>query len=62
MNTTKQDWLINYLINNGFSVKNTLELQEKINGMTASQIIDAMEIAKTIRENLDSTPLGRELT
>lgn len=62
MNTAKQDWLINYLINNGFSVKNTLELQEKINGMTASQIIDAMETAKTIRENLDSTPLGRELT
>lgn len=62
MNTAKQDWLVNYLINNGFSVKNTLELQEKINGMTASQIIDAMETAKTIRENLDSTPLGRELT
>lgn len=62
MNTTKQDWLVNYLINNGFSVKNTLELQEKINGMTATQIIEAMETAKTIRENLDSTPLGRELT
>lgn len=62
MNTAKQDWLVNYLINNGFCVKNTLELQERINGMTASQIIDAMETAKTIRENLDSTPLGRELT
>lgn len=62
MNTTKQEWLVGYLVNHGFVVKNTLELQQKIAGMTAQDIIKAMEIAKNIQEELNSTPLGRELT
>lgn len=61
MNTTKQEWLINYLLTHGFLVKNTKELQEKINGMTANDILAAMEVAKSIQDELNSTPLGREL-
>jgi hypothetical protein len=61
MNTIKQEWLVNYLLNNGFLVKNTTELQEKISGMTADDIIKAMETAKIMLDGLNSTPLGREL-
>ena len=61
MQTSKQEWLINYLISFGFIVLNTEELQNRISGMTANQIIEAMEAAKTIRENLENSPLGKEL-
>lgn len=61
MNTKKQDWLTDYLINHNFSVPNTEELQERISGMTAQQIIEAMESAKQIQDRLSSTSLGKEL-
>lgn len=61
MVTSQQEWLIKYLLSNGFVVKNTPELQQKISGMTAEQIIKAMETAKSVQDELNSTPLGREL-
>lgn len=61
MELTKQEWLVNYLITHGFLVKNTLELQSRISGMTANQIIEAMEKARNLREELNSSPLGKEL-
>jgi hypothetical protein len=61
MENVKQEWLVNYLLNHGFVVKNTTELQEKISGMTAHDIIKAMETAKSMQDKLKSTPLGREL-
>lgn len=61
METPQQEWLVNYLLTNGFLVKNTIELQTKISGMTANQIIEAMEKAKSLREGLEASPLGREL-
>lgn len=61
MDTSQQEWLINYLLTNGFLVKNTDELQSKISGMTANQIIQAMEMAKSLREGLEASPLGKEL-
>lgn len=61
MNKTKQEWLINYLLMHGFLVRNTKELQDQISGMTANDIISAMETAKSIQDKLNSTPLGREL-
>lgn len=61
MNKIKQDWLVNYLLTNSFFVTNTKELQEKINGMTADDILTAMETARSIQDELNSTPLGREL-
>jgi hypothetical protein len=61
MENVKQEWLVNYLLNHGFVVKNTTELQEKISGMTAQDIVKAMETAKAMQDELNSTPLGREL-
>lgn len=61
MNTKKQEWLTDYLVNHNFSVVNTEELQENISGMTAEQIIQAMESARKIQESLSSTLLGKEL-
>lgn len=61
MENVKQEWLVNYLLNHGFVVKNTTELQEKISGMTAQDIVKAMETAKSMQDELNSTPLGREL-
>lgn len=61
MNTKKQEWLTDYLVNHNFSVVNTDELQEQISGMTAEQIIQAMESARKIQDMLSSTSLGKEL-
>jgi hypothetical protein len=61
METKQQEWLINYLVNHNFTVDNANELQKKISGMTASQIIEAMKIARDLQEKLGSTALGREL-
>jgi hypothetical protein len=61
MENTKQEWLVRYLVDGGFNVTNPTELQKKISGMTADQIIKAMERARVLQEQLNSTPLGREL-
>lgn len=60
METTKEQWLINYILTNGF-LFNSTDLEKHISGMTASQIIQAMDIAKTLQTDLTSTPLGKEL-
>jgi hypothetical protein len=62
MDSFKQKWLVDFLVNNGFVVKNSNELQEKISGMTADDIIQAMSKAKDIQDNLRATSLGRELS
>lgn len=59
--TAKQDWLVNYVINNGFLVSNSKELERYISGMTANDIIEALEKALAIRQKLSETSLGREL-
>lgn len=61
MNTSQQDWLVSYLLTHGFMVMNTEELQTRISGMTALQIIEAMERAKNIKDQLQLSPLGKEL-
>jgi hypothetical protein len=57
----QQEWLTNYIISNNFNIVDSDELQNKISGMTSSQIIQAMEIAKKILDSLGSTSVGREL-
>lgn len=57
----KQTILINYLLKYNFNVPSPIDLQKTISGMTAEQIIQAMEIAKDIQSKLMSTSLGREL-
>jgi hypothetical protein len=61
MEQTKQEFLINYLIKNNFSTTSCKDLEKAISGMTAGQIIKAMEIAKSIQDNLNATSLGKEL-
>lgn len=61
MDNTKQEWLTKYLLNHGFSVSLDVELESRISGMTAEQIILAMETAKKLRDSLNATSLGREL-
>lgn len=61
MDKTKQEWLTKYLLNCGFTVSADVDLQSQISGMTAQQIIVAMETAKKLMDNLNATSLGREL-
>jgi len=61
METEQQKWLVNYLINNNFQIEDHGELLSHITGMTAGQIIDAMEKAKQLQTELNSTGLGKEL-
>lgn len=62
MKIQKEITLTDYLLKCNFSVKDTLELQKMIAGMTADQIIGAMESAKKIQDQLNSTSLGKELS
>jgi hypothetical protein len=62
MTQTKEEFLIDYLIKNNFSATSSKDLEKAISGMTAQQIIKAMEIAKNIQTNLNATSLGKELT
>jgi response regulator of citrate/malate metabolism len=62
MTQTKEEFLIDYLIKNNFSATTNKDLEKAISGMTAQQIIKAMEIAKNIQTNLNATSLGKELT
>ena len=59
--TAKQDWLVNYVINNGFLASNSKELEKYVSGMTANDIIEALEKALAIRQKLSESSLGREL-
>jgi hypothetical protein len=59
--TSKQQWLINYLITRNFEVDNHSEIASKISGMTASEVVDALKKAEEIRRNLASSGLGQEL-
>jgi len=61
MTSKKEEWLTNYLITHKFGVVDYEELQRMISGMTAGQIINAMEVAKQIQDRLSSTSLGKEL-
>lgn len=61
MSQKQQDWLVHHLVSNGFSEVEISVLESKISGMTAIEIIDAMETAKKIRDTLNSTLLGKEL-
>lgn len=58
---TRQKELVSYLIKNTFSVTDYKDLDRRISGMTANQIIEAMEEAKQLIEKLKSSSLGREL-
>jgi hypothetical protein len=58
---TKQEWLKNYLVGCNFDIPAESNLQEKLAGLTALQIVQAMEDAKKQLDRLNKTPLGREL-
>ena len=62
MEQTKQTMLIDYLVKHNFNIPANVDLQKTISGMTAQQIVQAMEIAKDIQSRLMTTSLGRELT
>lgn len=62
MEQTKQTMLIDYLVKHNFNIPANVDLQKTISGMTAQQIVQAMEIAKDIQSRLMSTSLGRELS
>jgi hypothetical protein len=62
MDQAKQTLLVDYLVKHNFNIPANVDLQKTISGMTAQQIIQAMEIAKDIQSRLMSTSLGRELT
>lgn len=62
MEQTKQTILIDYLVKHNFNIPANVDLQKTISGMTAQQIVQAMEIAKDIQSRLMTTSLGRELT
>jgi hypothetical protein len=59
MNYTSQEKLINYLINTDTPVNE--EIDYVIAGMTAQEIVTALEVVKNIRFNLNASSLGREL-
>ncbi len=59
---TKQEWLKNYLVSCDFYIPADDNLQEKLSGLTALQIVQAMEDAKKILDKLKNTSLGRELS
>ena len=59
MNCTSQEKLINYLINTDTPVNE--EIDYVIAGMTAQEIVTALEVVKNIRFNLNASSLGREL-
>lgn len=59
--TSKQEWLVNYVVSNGFLVSNSKELESYISGMTANDIIEALDKALSIRQKLSESSLGREL-
>jgi hypothetical protein len=58
---TKQEWLKNYLVGCNFNIPAESDLQEKLRGLTAVQIVQAMEDAKKQLDKLNKTSLGREL-
>lgn len=58
---TKQEWLKNYLVGCNFDIPAGSDLQEKLSGLTAVQIVQAMEDAKKLLDKLNKTSLGREL-
>lgn len=62
MNIQKIDELTKYLVNYNFNVIDPKGLEKLISGMTAEQILKAMNLAKEIQENLNSSTLGKELT
>jgi hypothetical protein len=59
--STKKDSLREILIRYSFNVPADMDLQALIAGMTADEIITAMEEAKIVNDKLKSTSLGREL-
>jgi hypothetical protein len=59
--SNKKDNLREVLIKYSFNVPMEVDLQALIAGMTADEIIAAMEEAKIINDGLKSTSLGREL-
>lgn len=58
---TKQEWLKNYLVVCDFNIPEGSNLQERLTGLTALQIVQAMEDAKKLLDSLKKTSLGREL-
>lgn len=56
----QQEWLVNYLLNN-HNYYDTPELDNRVNGMSADQLIKVLDIVRELRNELDKTPLGREL-
>ena len=59
MSYTQQEKLVNYLINTDNVVNE--EIDYVIAGMTAQEIVSALEVVKNIRFNLNASSLGREL-
>jgi Uri superfamily endonuclease len=62
----KQKWLVDYLVNTSFVETGVIpkneQLEEKISGMTADDIIQSILKARDIQENLKASSLGRELS
>jgi hypothetical protein len=58
---TKQEWLKNYLISCDFHIPAENNIQDRLSGLTAIQIVQAMEDAKKILDKLKKTSLGKEL-
>ena len=59
--TEKEEALLNYLID-VTSNFNSTHVNEIITGMSATEILDIMDRAITIKNKLESTALGKELT
>jgi hypothetical protein len=61
MSSSQMEWLRDYLVQYGFNVPEVVDLQTKISGMSADEIITAMEQAKLICDRLKDSSLGKEL-
>jgi hypothetical protein len=58
----RQEKLLDYLVDKGLVISDTKEIHILIDGMTADQIIQTLDAARYIQNNLNSTSLGRILS
>jgi hypothetical protein len=57
----RQEKLLDYLVDRGLVLLDTQEIHILIDGMTAEQIIQTLDAARHIQNNLNQTSLGRAL-
>jgi hypothetical protein len=58
----RQEKLLDYLVDKSLVISDTKEIHILIDGMTADQIIQTLDAARHIQNNLNSTSLGRVLS